>query len=260
MEDSLGGFDLTRLLITALVSIVIFAALRGVFAFLQAYWAEKNSQSVAYDLRNDLYAKIQRLSFSYHDQNQTGQLMIRATDDVEKVRMFIGQGLLLALQALIVLVGALAILWFTNARLMLVILPVLPIALLVFIAFGAITQPLFTKVQQKLSALEPAAEVRPGTEATAIVRGSLDWPAAGALTARFGTQRDPRFGTTIVRAGIEIAATEHAPALAVQDGVVAWAEPFVGFGNLVIVDHGRQAYSLYGYLGAVSVTRAQTNP
>ena len=83
-----------RLLITALVSIVIFAALRGVFAFLQAYWAEKNSQSVAYDLRNDLYAKIQRLSFSYHDQNQTGQLMVRATDDVEKVRLFIGQGLL----------------------------------------------------------------------------------------------------------------------------------------------------------------------
>jgi ABC-type multidrug transport system fused ATPase/permease subunit len=65
-----------------------------VFAFLQAYWAEKNSQAVAYDLRNDLYAKIQQLSFSYHDKNQTGQLMIRATDDVEKVRLFIGQGLL----------------------------------------------------------------------------------------------------------------------------------------------------------------------
>ena len=57
------------------------------------------SQSVAFDFRNDLYAKIQRLSFSYHDRNQTGQLMIRATDDVEKVRLFIGQGLLLAVQS-----------------------------------------------------------------------------------------------------------------------------------------------------------------
>ena len=47
---------------------------------------------MAFDFRNELYAKIQRLSFSYHDRNQTGQLMIRATDDVEKVRMFIGQG------------------------------------------------------------------------------------------------------------------------------------------------------------------------
>jgi len=76
------------------IAIVFFAALRGVFAFLQAYWAERNSQSIAFDLRNDLFAKIQRLSFSYHDRNQTGQLMVRATDDVEKVRLFIGQGLL----------------------------------------------------------------------------------------------------------------------------------------------------------------------
>ena len=83
-----------RALIAAIIYIIIFAALRGTFAFLQAFWAEKNSQSVAYDLRNDLYAKIQRLSFSYHDRNQTGQLMVRATDDVEKVRLFIGQGLL----------------------------------------------------------------------------------------------------------------------------------------------------------------------
>src|SRR5215207_11548641 len=49
-------------LLIALISIIIFAALRGIFAFLQAFWAEKNSQAVAYDLRNDLYAKIQNLS------------------------------------------------------------------------------------------------------------------------------------------------------------------------------------------------------
>src|SRR5690606_9532105 len=74
------------LLVRAGIFIVVFAALRGVFAFLQSYWAERNSQSVSFDMRNELFAKIQRLSFSYHDQNQTGQLMIRATDDVEKVR------------------------------------------------------------------------------------------------------------------------------------------------------------------------------
>jgi len=88
-------------LIWALSALVVFAVLRGVFAFLQAFWAEKSSQSVAYDLRNELYAKIQTLSFSYHDRNQTGQLMIRATDDVEKVRLFIGQGLLQLVGALV---------------------------------------------------------------------------------------------------------------------------------------------------------------
>ncbi|MCX7708068.1 MAG: ABC transporter ATP-binding protein/permease [Anaerolineae bacterium] len=133
--------------------ILAFAVARGFFAFAQGYMAERASQSVAFDFRNELYAKIQRLSFSYHDRNQTGQLMIRATDDVEKVRQFIGQGLLLAVQALIILTGALVILMFTNFRLMLTILPVLPVALIIFMAFGAITQPMFVKVQQKLSAL-----------------------------------------------------------------------------------------------------------
>src|SRR5689334_18778554 len=106
-----------RALLIALASIIFFAALRGLFAFLQAYWAEKNSQSVAYDLRNDLYAKIQNLSFSYHDKNQTGQLMIRATDDVEKVRLFIGQGLLQLVGAVILLLGTVIILFTSNAPL-----------------------------------------------------------------------------------------------------------------------------------------------
>ena len=66
-----------RALFGAGLAILVFAALRGLFAFLQAYWAERNSQNVAFEMRNDLFAKIQRLSFSYHDRNQTGQLMIR---------------------------------------------------------------------------------------------------------------------------------------------------------------------------------------
>ena len=133
--------------------IVVFAIARGCFAFAQSYTSERVSQSVAYDFRNELYAKVQRLSFSYHDRTQTGQLMIRATDDVEKVRLFIGQGLLLATQALVILVVTLVILAFTNLRLTLVVLPVLPLALVVFMAFGAITQPLFMQVQMRLSRL-----------------------------------------------------------------------------------------------------------
>ena len=139
--------------IAAGIAIVIFALARGFFAFVQGYMAERLSQSVAFDFRNELFAKIQRLSFSYHDRNQTGQLMIRATDDVEKVRLFIGQGLIMALQALVLLVGTLIILLMTNFKLTLVALPVLPLALLMFAGFGAIAQPLFTTLQVRLSAL-----------------------------------------------------------------------------------------------------------
>ena len=140
-------------LITAGIAIVIFAVLRGLFAFLQSYWAERNSQAVAFDLRNDLFAKLQRLSFSYHDRNQTGQLMIRATDDVEKVRLFIGQGLLQLVGALLLIGGTLIILFTTNARLAFIVLPILPIGLIIFMIFGTISQPLFAKVQMRLSAL-----------------------------------------------------------------------------------------------------------
>jgi ATP-binding cassette subfamily B multidrug efflux pump len=141
------------LLINAAIFIVAFAAMRGLFSFVQAYMAEKTSQGVAFDFRNEIFAKVQRLSFSYHDQNQTGQLMIRATDDVEKVRLFIAQGLVLAAQAFLLLSVTLVILVLTNWRLTLVVLPTLPIALVLFMFFGAITQPLFMQVQIRISRL-----------------------------------------------------------------------------------------------------------
>ena len=138
-------------IVTAGLIIVLFAIARGLFTFAQTYMSQALSQNIAFELRNDLFSKIQRLSFSYHDKNRTGQLMIRATDDVERLRLFLGQGLLIALQSLILLTGAIAILFVTNFRLSLVVLPILPIALVVFMIFGAIAQPLFKEVQQRLS-------------------------------------------------------------------------------------------------------------
>jgi ATP-binding cassette, subfamily B, multidrug efflux pump len=140
-------------LLIAAIAIVLFAAMRGIFAFLQTFWAEKNSQAMAFDMRNDLFAKVQRLSFSYHDQNQTGQLMVRATDDVEKVRIFIGQGLLQLVGAVLLLSGTLIILFNTNAKLAWATVWILPVALILFMIFGTISQPLFKKVQIKISAL-----------------------------------------------------------------------------------------------------------
>jgi len=145
--------DAESILISTGLLIAAFAAGRGLFAFAYTYNAERVSQSVAFDFRNELFAKIQRLSFSYHDRNQTGQLMIRATDDVEKVRMFIAQGLLMTVQALVVLIAALIILFATNAQLMFTLLPVLPLAMILFMTFGRIVQPMFMKVQIKLSRL-----------------------------------------------------------------------------------------------------------
>jgi septal ring factor EnvC (AmiA/AmiB activator) len=85
-------------------------------------------------------------------------------------------------------------------------------------------------------------------------RGALDWPAAGPVRARFG-QTANRLGGSAVRNGIEIAAPEGTPVHAVHGGTVAFADTYPGFGTLVIVDHGSNNYSLYGYLASTSVTR-----
>jgi ATP-binding cassette subfamily B multidrug efflux pump len=140
-------------LVTAGLWLVAFAAVRGVFSFLQGYLAERTSQGVAFELRNDVFARVQRLSFSYYDRTQTGQIMVRATDDVEKVRLFIGQGLMMTVGALVLLVGTLTLLFATNVQLTLAVLPTLPLAVIIFMVFGAVSQPLFIRVQQRLSAL-----------------------------------------------------------------------------------------------------------
>jgi septal ring factor EnvC (AmiA/AmiB activator) len=89
-------------------------------------------------------------------------------------------------------------------------------------------------------------------------RGDLPWPIRGEVTERFGKVPSGRFGTTIVRNGIEVAANEGTPVTAVHEGTVAYAAPFTGFGTLVIVDHGRSAFTLYGHLSE-AVVSAGTN-
>jgi septal ring factor EnvC (AmiA/AmiB activator) len=81
-------------------------------------------------------------------------------------------------------------------------------------------------------------------------RGDLDWPVAGTVRQRFGAAAEGRASN-----GIQIAAAEGLPVHAVHEGTVAFADPFVGFGNLVIVEHDPQTFSLYGNLSSVTVAR-----
>ena len=89
-------------------------------------------------------------------------------------------------------------------------------------------------------------------------RGDLPWPVKGRVTERFGRAPAGRFGTTIVRNGIEVTAREGDDVRAVHEGTVAYAAPFTGFGTLVIIDHGQSAFTLYGHLAEAVVT-AGTN-
>lgn len=111
--------------------------------------------------------------------------------------------------------------------------------------------------QQKLqAALRSLASGAPVADAPALpfrpFKGDLDWPAAGAVRRRFGRTAGPGGSSSN---GIEIAAEDAARALAIHEGVVAFADPFAGFGNLVILDHGSQNFSLYGDLLEIAVKK-----
>ncbi len=140
-----------EVLIGVIILIIAFAVIYSSFAFAQTFLTHVVSHHVAFDMRNDLFAKIQHLSFSYHDRNQTGQLMIRATNDVGRLRSFLGQGLLVAVQSILTLTGALLILFLTNWRLAMIFVPLLPLMLVMFIVFGTRLDPLYTELQHRLS-------------------------------------------------------------------------------------------------------------
>jgi murein hydrolase activator len=87
-------------------------------------------------------------------------------------------------------------------------------------------------------------------------RGALDWPAPGRVSSRFG--HPSRSGNAATQNGIEIQSPEGQPVLAVHDGRVTFADVFAGLGQLVIVDHGGLAFSLYGHLGSMDVSKGMT--
>ncbi|MBD2120392.1 ABC transporter ATP-binding protein [Trichocoleus sp. FACHB-262] len=129
------------------------AIARGLFNFGQSFWAEAASQGVAYDLRNKIFSKIQNLSFSYHDQSQTSQLLTRVTSDIEQIRTFLSTSLMQVISAIVTLVSVAVILLLMNWRLALITLTVVPMAGWLMAQFLSKTSSLFGQVQQQLGDL-----------------------------------------------------------------------------------------------------------
>jgi ATP-binding cassette subfamily B multidrug efflux pump len=126
---------------------------RGLFTFLQGYLAERASQGVAYDLRDALFERIERLSFSYYDRVQTGQLVTRLTSDVEQIRTFAGSGVVQLANAVVMLVGTTVLLLYLDWQLALVALAIVPVIAGLLVRFVGRIRPLFREVQQTLGRL-----------------------------------------------------------------------------------------------------------
>ena len=120
-----GEEDVDALWMLALALLAAGVA-RGLFSFGQTYFAESTSQKVSYDIRNSFYNKLQHLSFAFHDRQNTGDLMSRATADVEGVRMFVNMGAVRFAFVVAMIVGIAVAMVLTDVTLAIVSLAFVP--------------------------------------------------------------------------------------------------------------------------------------
>src|SRR4030095_3942970 len=122
--------------------------LRGVFDFARMYTSDSLSHKVSYDLRTFLYDKLQHLSFAFHDTEHTGNLMSKATADVEQVRRFVSLGMVRSLDVAIRLVAITSILAFLNWKLALISLAFAPLTVLQSTVVLRKLRPMWLRVQE----------------------------------------------------------------------------------------------------------------
>jgi ATP-binding cassette subfamily B protein len=113
---------------------------------------------VDFDLRNTLYAKLVRLSFGYFDRHQTGQLMSRATVDIQSVRFFLGYGLIFFFQHVFTVVGVAILVFLLSWKLALIGLAFAPALVAIAYRYSNVSHPVLRDVQQKMADVATVAE------------------------------------------------------------------------------------------------------
>lgn len=152
----LAGSEQT--LIIAAGAILAFAVGSGMSRFGLTYASETLGQKVAYDLRNKLYGNVQRLSYAYHDNVQTGQIMSRATEDVEAVRMFVSFASLRLLMIAGMIGFGIGGMFYFDWRLALISLATMPIIIWRSVRISQIMRPLWLLIQRSQARLAEIAD------------------------------------------------------------------------------------------------------
>lgn len=118
--------------------------------FVQKYCAELVAQFSVYDMRNRLFDHIQRLSFTYHDNTESGQLISRSTSDINTVQMFLSQGLVLIVQFAVMVVTSVIFSFLTCPKLAVAIFIIVPFISLYMRKYSQIIRPCFRNVQDQI--------------------------------------------------------------------------------------------------------------
>ncbi|MDF1515580.1 MAG: ABC transporter transmembrane domain-containing protein, partial [Anaerolineae bacterium] len=187
VDRGIGEKDIPYLswMVAALLGLT---ALSGILSYFQGSWVEQGSQNVAYDLRNQLHAKLSELSFAYHDQTEAGQLLARAMQDVDRIRFLDGRATMRLLESGVMLVVTVIVLISMNARLALLSLISLPLLVYHAYRYSSTLRPLWRKLQDQISILTTLVEQN--LRGARIVKG---FAQEDAEVARFKKKNDEWF-------------------------------------------------------------------
>jgi ABC-type multidrug transport system fused ATPase/permease subunit len=155
--DRLGAHD-RRGVETYIVLIVLIGLVKALLMVGRRLISGRQALGVEYDVRNSLYSHLLRLSFGFYDRHQTGQLMSRATIDLQTVRFFLGYGLIFFFQHVITLVGVTAVMFWYDWRLALIALAITPLLVGLAYRYSHVSHPLLRDVQQKMADVATVAE------------------------------------------------------------------------------------------------------
>jgi ATP-binding cassette subfamily B protein len=150
-----GRGDRIAVLIGAILVVGVAKALLMVG---RRFISGRQALGVEYDMRDDLYGQLVRLSFGFYDRHQTGQLMSRATVDLQAVRFFLGYGLIFFAQHLITIAAVTVVLFVIDWRLALVAVAITPLLVLIAYRYSRVSHPVLREVQQKLGEVATVAE------------------------------------------------------------------------------------------------------
>src|SRR3954447_12722131 len=184
--DAAQAGDSRSQIYTYSLLIIAAGAVKGVMMLFRRWLAGRLSLSVEYDLRNRMYAHLQRLSYRFFDRHQTGQLMSRATVDLQAVRFFLGYGLIFFAQHLITVTIVLIALTLLSWELTLIALAITPVMVYLAYRYSRVSHPILKDVQQRVADVTTQAEEN--VVGVRVVKAFAQEPAE---TARFehGSQR-----------------------------------------------------------------------
>ena len=152
-----GGRDLKKLTFYALL-IVLIATTKGIFQFLTRWIVIGISRDIEFDLRNDMFEHLERLSYPYYQRNRTGDIMARATNDLNAVRMLLGPAIMYSANTIVFTAGALFYMVRISSKLTAITFLPLPVASVVIQYFGRQIHERFEKIQAMFSDISARAQ------------------------------------------------------------------------------------------------------